>query len=118
MPKRECPGKKSLDTGLPYRNIEIGFQTNEGIKWIIINSELFNIKGYGVYLTLHDITEFVEKKINLQNKTNMINLLLNSTAEGIYGMDLDGNCTFVNHACLKMLGYNTEEEFWARTLII
>lgn len=111
MPKRECPGKKSLDTGLPYRNIEIGFQTNEGIKWIIINSELFNIKGYGVYLTLHDITEFVEEKNNLQNKTNMINLLLNSTAEGIYGMDLDGNCTFVNHACLKMLGYNTEEEF-------
>ncbi len=32
-------------------------------------------------------------------------LLLESTGEAIYGVDLDGNCTFANPACLKLLGY-------------
>ncbi len=31
-------------------------------------------------------------------------LLLNSAAEGIYGIDLHGNCTFCNPACLRLLG--------------
>ncbi|HBN04578.1 MAG TPA: hypothetical protein DD434_02140, partial [Bacteroidales bacterium] len=62
------------------------------------------------------ISELAEEKINIQNKTNMINLLLNSTAEGIYGMDLDGNCTMVNHACLKILGYSSEDEFIGKNI--
>ena len=33
-------------------------------------------------------------------------LLLDSTAEAIYGVDLEGNCTFANSACLRMLGYS------------
>ncbi|ATX79008.1 PAS domain S-box-containing protein/HDIG domain-containing protein [Mariprofundus aestuarium] len=39
-----------------------------------------------------------------------IRLLLDSTAEGIYGLDLQGNCTRANAACLKMLGYDDESE--------
>jgi PAS domain S-box-containing protein len=31
--------------------------------------------------------------------------LLESTAEAIYGVDTDGICTFVNPACVEMLGY-------------
>jgi len=37
-------------------------------------------------------------------------LLLNSTAEGIFGVDTKGICTFVNSACLKMLGYRRQED--------
>ena len=37
-------------------------------------------------------------------------LLLNSTAEGIYGIDTNGMCTFVNPACLRMLGYERQED--------
>ena len=36
-------------------------------------------------------------------------LILDSAGEGIYGMDLDGNATFVNPAGAKMLGYDVEE---------
>lgn len=39
-----------------------------------------------------------------------VELLMNSTEEGIYGVDLDGMCTFVNPACLRMLGYDDEKE--------
>ena len=31
--------------------------------------------------------------------------LLDSTAEGIYGLDVQGRCTFINCAALQMLGY-------------
>jgi PAS domain S-box-containing protein len=36
--------------------------------------------------------------------------LLDSAGEGIWGVDLDGNCTFVNRAALAMLGYDSAEE--------
>lgn len=36
-------------------------------------------------------------------------LLLNSTVEGIYGLDLQGNTTFLNPAAEKMLGYSAAE---------
>lgn len=32
-------------------------------------------------------------------------MLLDSTAEAIYGIDLGGNCTFCNPACVRLLGY-------------
>ncbi len=36
-------------------------------------------------------------------------ILLESTAEAIYGVDLAGNCTFVNRAFLNLLGYEEHE---------
>jgi len=40
----------------------------------------------------------------------LFGLLLNSTAEGIYGVDMQGICNFVNPACLHMLGYDRPED--------
>lgn len=36
--------------------------------------------------------------------------LLNSMAEGAYGVDINGNCKFVNRAFLRMLGYDNADE--------
>ncbi len=44
-----------------------------------------------------------------QEQQEQYRLLFNSTAEGIYGVDTQGICTFVNAACLRMLGYECEE---------
>ena len=35
-----------------------------------------------------------------------LNLLLNSTGEGIFGVDLDGHCVFINRAAASMIGYD------------
>ena len=43
-------------------------------------------------------------------------MLLNSTAEGIYGVDTQGICTFVNPACLRMLGYESPEDMIGKTV--
>ncbi len=42
----------------------------------------------------------------LQASDEHIRLLLDSTHEGIYGVDPNGNCTFANASCLQMLGYS------------
>ena len=41
----------------------------------------------------------------LHESEERIRLLLDSTAEAIYGMDRDGKCTFCNPATLRLLGY-------------
>jgi len=38
-----------------------------------------------------------------------LSLLLESTGEGVFGVDMDGVCTFINRAGAQMLGYTREE---------
>lgn len=38
-----------------------------------------------------------------------VNLLLDSSGEGLYGIDLEGKCTFTNKSAALMLGYLPEE---------
>ncbi len=45
-----------------------------------------------------------------------VRLLLDSTAEAIYGVNLEGTCTLVNAACLRMLGYENEDELLGRNM--
>ncbi len=40
---------------------------------------------------------------------HQLELLLASTGEGIYGVDLDGRCVFINRAGADMLGYRPEQ---------
>ena len=47
---------------------------------------------------------------------DLVRLLMDSTGEGIYGIDLEGNCTFANAACAKLLGFETKEELLGRQM--
>ena len=38
-----------------------------------------------------------------------LSLLLESTGEGVFGIDMDGLCTFINRAGAQMLGYTREQ---------
>jgi PAS domain S-box-containing protein len=42
--------------------------------------------------------------------------LLDSAAEGLYGVDREGRCTFINKAALTMLGYERESELLGRDI--
>ena len=48
------------------------------------------------------------EELNLQLAED-VNLLLDTSGEGIYGIDLEGKCTFVNKAASRMLGYTPSE---------
>ncbi|HHT9110026.1 MAG TPA: EAL domain-containing protein [Candidatus Brocadiaceae bacterium] len=43
-------------------------------------------------------------------------LLLDSTAEGIYGTDSQGNCTFANLACVDLLGYRDARDLIGKNM--
>lgn len=42
--------------------------------------------------------------------------LLESTEQGIYGLDRAGRCTFANRTCVRLLGYRDEAELVGRTM--
>jgi len=42
--------------------------------------------------------------------------LLDSTAEGLYGVNIEGRCTFINKAAMTMLGYAHESELLGRDI--
>ena len=63
-----------------------------------------------IELSAQKLEQTVEERTEELNKTHSQNkLILNSAGEGIYGLDRDGNTTFVNPAAEKMLGYSEEE---------
>jgi diguanylate cyclase (GGDEF)-like protein/PAS domain S-box-containing protein len=51
-----------------------------------------------------------DKEQLLIEQKEYIELLLDSTSEAIFGVDTNGICTFVNPACLNMLGYKIESD--------
>ncbi len=65
-----------------------------------------------VFLTL----VFIVSRRQLDTSQEQINNLLASTAEAIYGVDLEGICTFCNTSCLKMLGYERKEDLLGQNM--
>jgi PAS domain S-box-containing protein len=45
-----------------------------------------------------------------------VRVLMDATEEGIYGVDRDGCCTFINRAALRMLGYARPDDLIGRNL--
>ncbi len=45
-----------------------------------------------------------------------LQLILDSAAEAIYGIDTNGECTFCNQACLDILGYTRVEELLGKNM--
>lgn len=65
---------------------------------------------------IRDITDHKATLEELQKRDQQITTLLNSTAEGIYGIDLQGRCTFANTTCARLLGYETPEELFGANM--
>ncbi len=59
--------------------------------------------------TFQDITQSKESGEQLKQAENQMRMILESAAEGIFGLDNAGNATFVNSSASKMLGYAPEE---------
>ncbi len=58
----------------------------------------------------HDITDSRRAEAALRDREQQLGLILASTAEGIFGMDLERKCTFANRSCVELLGYEDEKE--------
>jgi PAS domain S-box-containing protein len=56
-----------------------------------------------------DITEGKRVQEERDRVAKQLKMLLESTGQGIYGIDLHGNCTFMNRAISELVGYRPEE---------
>jgi PAS domain S-box-containing protein len=102
-----------VSTGAPF---ELDFRIlrpDGATRWIHGKGETTIENGTAVRLTgmSHDITsrkEAEEERAGMVEKqrelTDQLRLLLDSTGEGIFGVDRDGVCTFINRAAASLLG--------------
>ncbi|HEV8238244.1 MAG TPA: PAS domain S-box protein [Thermoanaerobaculia bacterium] len=75
-----------------------------------ITGHAFDLEGTWVRaIAAHDITERLRAEHLLRASEERHRLLLDSTAEAIYGIDNNGNCTFSNRACARLLGYESAD---------
>jgi len=52
----------------------------------------------------------------LRTSKEQVRILLDSTAEAIYGIDMRGHCTFANPTCVRMLGYDSDVDLLGRNM--
>lgn len=57
-----------------------------------------------------EIEERSQAEIIARESQAQLRLILDSTAEGIYGVDRDGRCVFANLACAQLLGFDDAVE--------
>ena len=55
-------------------------------------------------------------EVALRRNEADLRLLLTSVAEGIYGVDMQGCCTFINPPALRLLGYQQESELLGKQM--
>ena len=75
-------------------------------------------KNLRAEITEHKQTyqELEQQQTLLKENEQQIRLLLNSTAEGIYGIDNNGLCTFINKSALVALGYDKMEKLIGKNM--
>ncbi|TAN40052.1 MAG: PAS domain S-box protein [Nitrospirae bacterium] len=74
-----------------------------------INDALTHIEQRNRELA-HELEERRKAELSVREKEERIRLLLESAAEGIYGVNVEGVCTFCNASCLRILGYQHERD--------
>ena len=73
-------------------------------------------EGPVMALAVRDITERVRAVEALRESEEHIHLLMDSAAEGIYGLDQDGKVTLCNRSCLELLGYQHPSDLLGKSI--
>ncbi len=61
----------------------------------------------GLSAISRDITQLMRARQEIAEREERIRLLLDSTAEAVYGIDLSGVCIFCNSACARLTGHES-----------
>ena len=114
----EAALRDAIERGIPY-DLELELTTAKGNrKWARAIGEAVHEGGKVVRVrgSFQDVTERKRAEIALRESEERIRLLLDSTAEAIYGIDPAGRCTFANRACVALLGYGDVSELLGKDM--
>jgi PAS domain S-box-containing protein len=110
---------EALQAGTSYElDMEI-IGSGPTTKWTIARGEpvrdgdgqIVGLRG-----TVQDITARKQAEQAQGESEDKLRLILDSTAEAIYGIDLECRCTFCNPACLRLLGYEHADELLGKNM--
>ena len=111
---------EALRQGNVVKHYETVSQQKDGrrIQVSLTVSPIRNTEGriVGASAIGRDITERQRAAAALRESEDKLRLLLDSTAEAIYGIDLEGRCTFCNPSCLHALGYERVDELLGKNV--
>jgi two-component system CheB/CheR fusion protein len=114
------PVLRHVREGRPVERIETRRLRKDGslVDISVTYSPIMDASGTitGVSAISRDITQLVRARHEIADREERIRLLLDSTAEAIYGIDLSGVCTFCNSACARLLGYESAAELIGKQL--
>jgi PAS domain S-box-containing protein len=116
------PSMQALRTGQSIKDVIMGIWDSQenSYKWISVNAtpqfKSGDSKPYQAFVTFDDISDIKNAELQVKQSEDRLRLILDSTAEAIYGIDLEGLCTFCNPACLLLLGYKSPDEILGRNM--
>ena len=91
-----------------------GFALSGMLFWLMLS--ITNTRNFALRIA-DKLTEAGRRREEaLQESEEKTRLLLDSTAEAIYGIDMNGDCTFCNNACLDILGYRNPDELLGKNM--
>lgn len=93
----------ATDKKLTYQSIKLPLRRDDG--------SIYALCGISVDITARKQAEELAKADH-----ERMSLLLEYASDGIYGVDTKGICTFVNKTCLRMHGYEREEELVGKNI--
>jgi PAS domain S-box-containing protein len=84
---------------------------------LIVNSALAALLALtGLWFVRRSARLQAATENEVRQRQESLQRLLDSTAEGLFGVDPEGRCTFINRAALQMLGYASEAELIGREI--
>ena len=120
IPADLLPMQQAAATGKPIYGCDLTLLFEDGTK----REEIANAvplldergKPRGAVGASMDVTELKRTEGALRESEDKLRLLLDSTAEAIYGIDLEHRCTFCNPAGLRALGYEHVDELLGKNM--
>ena len=112
------PGANSSDEAEFETGLHLRHRRKDG-SIILVDIAVFptSFGGSPAQLALvDDVTEREAMARNISERDQLLSLLMDSTAEAIYGIGTDGRCLFANNACVRLLGYASAAELLGRPM--
>jgi len=104
-------GLQHLEVGEEWSGV-LRVRRSDGVyRHIAMRSRRMELPDSKPFVINHgmDVTEQHEAEEALHLATRQRELILDSVGDGIYGMDLEGQLTFINKTAAQMLGYTPEQ---------
>jgi PAS domain S-box-containing protein len=109
--------KKAVDDSTQHKKpyaAEFRILRRDGaVRWVTASGKPYYTSNGDPQRLLGIALDITERKLTeeaLHESEDRVRLILDSTAEAIYGTDLEGRCTFCNPACLHALGYKSVDQ--------